>query len=70
MNLLLNVEATLVQRCKFEVAVSTLRRRCEFDFVISMLQQRCQTTFIIYRQLNLLSNVEGMLEQRYVDVVS
>ena len=42
LNLLRNIEATLLQRCEFDVAIPKSRRRCEFDVVIRKMQQSFQ----------------------------
>ena len=43
MNLLSNVQIILVQRCEFDVVLSTLSKRFELYVIISTLQQRCST---------------------------
>ena len=55
MNLLFNVQSTLVQRCKHVTVVSTLWRRCETDAAIPMVQRRCQCKIhgISWAELNM-----------------
>ena len=62
MNLLSNVEATLVQSSEFDV-VSTLCRRCEFDEQFHCCHIVVTTKFIVCHELNLLPNDAATLDQ-------
>ena len=63
MKLLSNFEATLPQRYKFDVVVSTLQRCREFDVTIHHCSNIVNTTSIVCCALSLLSNVAVRLEQ-------
>ena len=66
-NMLKCIEATLVQCCEFYVVISMLWRRCE----LRQWGKVANTACIVRHELNLLSNVEVMLEQRFnFDVVA